>query len=124
MSPDSPGHLLARGELPGSRRLRFAPSPTGQLHVGNVRTALLSYCLTGIEGRFLLRIEDTDRERYLPEAVPEYLKTLAWLGLAWDEGPDIGGPCGPYVESERLSYYRAAADRLLEVGTAYPCFCS
>ena len=124
MNPDSPGDLLVRGQLPGTWRLRFAPSPTGQLHIGSVRTALLSYCLTGNEGRFLLRIEDTDRERYLPEAVPGYLKTLAWLGLAWDEGPDIGGPCAPYVESERLSYYHAAAGRLMDMSAAYPCFCS
>jgi len=124
LSPDSPESLLDLLHLPGSRRLRFAPSPTGQLHIGNVRTALLSYCLTGNTGRFLVRIEDTDRERYRPEAVPENLATLAWLGLAWDEGPDIGGPCAPYIESERLPYYRAAADRLLEVGAAYPCFCS
>lgn len=116
--------LLSVGALPGSRRLRFAPSPTGKLHVGNVRTALLSYCLAGDGGRFLLRIEDTDRERYLPEAVPENLGVVAWLGLAWDEGPDIGGPCAPYIESERLSYYRGAADRLLATGAAYPCFCS
>ncbi|MGH7639691.1 MAG: glutamate--tRNA ligase [Candidatus Dormibacteria bacterium] len=113
------------GKLPGRRRLRFAPSPTGQdLHIGNVRTALFSYCLCGPEGRFLIRIEDTDRERYQPEAVPRYLETLAWLGLKWDEGPDMGGPCAPYVESERLRLYQTAADQLLKAGAAYLCFCS
>ncbi len=116
--------LVAGDPLPGLRRLRFAPSPTGQLHIGNVRTALLSYCLTGTEGRFLIRIEDTDRERYIPEAVSGYLGTLAWLGLHWDEGPDIGGPCAPYTESERLEYYAQVASQLLDVGAAYRCFCS
>ncbi|MGH7609782.1 MAG: glutamate--tRNA ligase [Candidatus Dormibacteria bacterium] len=104
--------------------MRFAPSPTGELHIGNVRTALFSYCLAGQEGRFLVRIEDTDRERYQPEAVPRHLETLRWLGLRWDEGPDKGGPCAPYVESERLPLYQAAADQLIEVGAAYHCFCS
>ncbi len=110
--------------LPGSRRLRFAPSPTGQLHIGSVRTALLSYCLAGRKGRFLVRIEDTDRERFVPEAVSGYLDSLAWLGLNWDEGPDIGGPCGPYIESERLDHYQRAGERLLELGAAYRCFCT
>ncbi len=112
------------GELPGNRRLRFAPSPTGELHIGNVRTALFSYCLAGERGRFLVRIEDTDRERYRPESVPGYLETLDWLGLRWDEGPDRGGPCAPYVESERLPLYATAAERLVALGAAYPCFCS
>ncbi|HUY56630.1 MAG TPA: glutamate--tRNA ligase [Candidatus Micrarchaeaceae archaeon] len=121
----APSDLLPESvELPGTRRLRFAPSPTGDLHIGNVRTALLSYCLAGEDGRFLVRIEDTDRERYQPEAVPRYLETLAWLGLRWDEGPDIGGPCEPYVESERLPYFQAAAERLVAAGAAYFCFCT
>lgn len=111
-------------DLPGRRRLRFAPSPTGDLHIGNVRTALLNYCLAGEDGRFLVRIEDTDRDRYQPEAVPGYLETLAWLGMQWDEGPDIGGPCQPYVESERLGYFQAAANRLVGTGSAYLCFCT
>ncbi len=110
--------------LPGLRRLRFAPSPTGELHIGSVRTALLSYCLAGPDGRFLIRIEDTDRERFVPGATAGYLDALAWLGLRWDEGPDIGGPCAPYVESERLEHYHAAAERLLQVGAAYRCFCT
>ncbi|HUY10566.1 MAG TPA: glutamate--tRNA ligase [Candidatus Dormibacteraeota bacterium] len=124
MSSDSQDLLPERVELPGRRRLRFAPSPTGELHIGNVRTALLSYCLAGDDGRFLVRIEDTDRERYQPESVPGYLETLAWLGLHWDEGPDIGGPCAPYTESERLPYFQAAADRLVGSGAAYFCFCT
>lgn len=124
MSSAPPDLLPELVDLPGRRRLRFAPSPTGDLHIGNVRTALLSYCLAGEDGRFLVRIEDTDRERYQPEAVPRYLETLAWLGLHWDEGPDIGGPCGPYVESERLPYFQAAAERLVESRAAYPCFCT
>jgi len=124
LSSDSQDLLPERVELPGLRRLRFAPSPTGELHIGNVRTALLSYCLAGDDGRFLVRIEDTDRERYQPESVPGYLETLAWLGLHWDEGPDIGGPCAPYTESERLPYFQAAADRLVGSGAAYFCFCT
>ena len=121
---EGPASLPTSISLPGRRRLRFAPSPTGALHIGNVRTALFKYCLAGPEGRFLLRIEDTDRERYRPESVLEYQAELRWLGLLWDEGPDMGGPCAPYVESERLPLYRKAADRLLEGGAAYPCFCS
>jgi len=124
LSSESSDLLPELVELPGRRRLRFAPSPTGDLHIGNVRTALLSYCLTGEDGRFLVRIEDTDRERYQPESVPGYLETLAWLGLHWDEGPDIGGPCAPYTESERLPYFQAAAERLEAAGAAYFCFCT
>lgn len=123
-SVSSPDLLPERVELPGRRRLRFAPSPTGDLHIGNVRTALFSYCLAGKDGRFLIRIEDTDRERYLPESVPRYLETISWLGMQWDEGPDRGGPCQPYVESERLVYYHAAAERLVESAAAYFCFCT
>ncbi len=121
---EGPASLPTAISLPGRRRLRFAPSPTGALHIGNVRTALFNYCLAGPEGRFLLRIEDTDRERYRPESVLEYQAELRWLGLLWDEGPEVGGPCAPYVESERLPLYRKAADRLLDGGAAYPCFCS
>lgn len=115
---------LSARSLPGNRRLRFAPSPTGQLHIGSVRTALLSYCLAGHDGRFLVRIEDTDRERFVPTATTGYLEAMAWMGLRWDEGPDIGGPCAPYVESERLEHYHQAADHLLGTGAAYRCFCS
>ncbi len=124
MTADHHDLLAVPAALPGRRRLRFAPSPTGDLHIGNVRTALFSYCLAGDDGRFLVRIEDTDRERYQPESVPGYLETLAWLGLRWDEGPDIGGPCAPYTESGRLPYFQAAAERLVASGAAYFCFCS
>ncbi len=88
-----------------------------------MRTALFSYCLAGPSGRFLLRIEDTDRVRYDPTSVGSILESLRWLGLQWDEGPEIGGPCSPYVESERLPLYRLATDRLLDSGAAYRCFC-
>ncbi len=106
-------------------RLRFAPSPTGRLHIGGARTALFNWAYarrTG--GTFLLRIEDTDRERSLPEHESSILEGLRWLGIDWDEGPDVGGPYGPYRQYERLDRHRAAAERLLESGAAYLCFCS
>ncbi|HEX7088465.1 MAG TPA: glutamate--tRNA ligase [Vicinamibacterales bacterium] len=106
-------------------RLRFAPSPTGQLHVGNARTALFNWLLArGRGGAFVLRIEDTDRERSTAESEAGILDDLRWLGLDWDEGPDIGGPAGPYRQSERLDFYREHATRLIEAGAAYYCFCS
>ncbi|HEY8534880.1 MAG TPA: glutamate--tRNA ligase, partial [Vicinamibacterales bacterium] len=106
-------------------RLRFAPSPTGQLHVGNARTALFNWLLArGHGGTFILRIEDTDRERSTPESEKSILDDLRWLGLDWDEGPDIGGPAGPYRQSERLALYHEHAKRLIESGAAYYCFCS
>jgi glutamyl-tRNA synthetase len=106
-------------------RLRFAPSPTGHLHIGGARTALFNWAYarrTG--GKFLLRIEDTDRERSLPEYERSILEGLRWMGLDWDEGPDVGGEHGPYRQSERMGRYRAAADELLARGTAYRCFCT
>src|SRR5690348_17335655 len=106
-------------------RLRFAPSPTGQLHVGNVRTALFNWLYArGRHGVFVLRIEDTDAERSTRESESSILADLRWLGLDWDEGPDVGGPHAPYRQSERLDRYRAAADRLLAAGQAYFCFCT
>jgi glutamyl-tRNA synthetase len=102
---------------------RFAPSPTGLLHVGQARTALFSYCLarkTG--GRFILRIEDTDRERHIEEAVPRIMDDLRWLGVEWDEGPDIGGPNGPYAQSQRLDIYAKHIQKLLDEGKAYYAF--
>ncbi|MGE5175264.1 MAG: glutamate--tRNA ligase [Hyphomicrobiales bacterium] len=105
-------------------RVRFAPSPTGYLHVGGARTALFNYLYarrTG--GVFVLRIEDTDRERSTPEAVRAILEGMRWLGLSWDEGPEAGGAHGPYFQSERLAGYAAAAERLLAEGKAYRCFC-
>ena len=106
-------------------RTRFAPSPTGTLHIGGVRTALFSWLYarhTG--GQFLLRIEDTDRERSTLESVEQIKTTLKAYGLDWDEGPDVGGPCGPYTQSERLHIYRAHAQRLLDQGHLYKCWCS
>lgn len=106
-------------------RVRFAPSPTGYLHIGGARTALYNRLLAGKKkGFFLLRIEDTDRSRYLPEALDDILTGLKWLGLDWDEGPDVGGPVGPYQQSERVDIYRQYARQLVEEGKAYYCFCS
>jgi glutamyl-tRNA synthetase/nondiscriminating glutamyl-tRNA synthetase len=106
-------------------RVRFAPSPTGHLHVGNARTALFNWLLArGSGGTFILRIEDTDVERSTRDAEAAIHDDLRWLGLAWDEGPDVGGPKGPYRQSERLTIYREHADRLLASGAAYYCFCS
>ena len=106
-------------------RLRFAPSPTGQLHVGNARTALFNWLLArGQGGRFVLRIEDTDRERSTTESERSIFADLSWLGLDWDEGPDRDGGRGPYRQSERTAIYRAHADQLLGDSRAYHCFCS
>jgi glutamyl-tRNA synthetase len=106
-------------------RLRFAPSPTGHLHVGNARTALFNWLLArGRGGTFIVRIEDTDRERSTVESERGILDDLQWLGLGWDEGPDVGGPYGPYRQSERAALYHAHAQRLLRQGDAYYCFCS
>ncbi len=106
-------------------RVRFAPSPTGRLHLGGARTALYDYLLArATGGQFILRIEDTDRKRYQPEAEAEFMRALRWLGLEWDEGPDVGGPYGPYRQSERKEIYQRYAWELVERGHAYPCFCS
>jgi len=106
-------------------RVRFAPSPTGYLHVGGARTALFNWLFARRHGGvFVLRIEDTDVERSSPEMVEGILDGLRWLGLDWDEGPRIGGPFGPYFQSERLDRYRAAADHLVESGHAYYCYCT
>lgn len=106
-------------------RVRFAPSPTGTTHLGSARTALYNYLLarqTG--GQFILRIEDTDRKRYVPGSEQELMASLRWLGLDWDEGPDIGGPHAPYVQSQRKEIYLQHARELIEHGHAYYCFCS
>ena len=106
-------------------RVRFAPSPTGLLHVGSVRTALYVYLLarqTG--GSFILRIEDTDQKRFNPEAFENFKTGLQFLGLEWDEGPDIGGDYGPYVQTERLDIYQKHVQMLIDNGDAYYCFCS
>lgn len=105
-------------------RVRFAPSPTGQLHVGNARTALFNWLLAHRhEGVFVLRIEDTDAERSTRESEAAILEDLRWLGLEWDEGPDVDGPHGPYRQSERLHLYSSYANELLGTGQAYHCFC-
>lgn len=106
-------------------RTRFAPSPTGYMHVGNLRTALYAYLLAkSLNGKFILRIEDTDQERLVPGAVDVIYKTLKATGLVWDEGPDIGGDFGPYVQSERMDIYAKYAKQLVESGHAYYCFCN
>jgi glutamyl-tRNA synthetase len=106
-------------------RTRFAPSPTGRMHIGNARSALYPFLLarhTG--GTFILRIEDTDRKRYSPGAEQELIDGLHWLGLEWDEGPDIGGPHGPYHQTNRREIYNEYAWKLVDLGHAYPCFCT
>jgi glutamyl-tRNA synthetase/nondiscriminating glutamyl-tRNA synthetase len=106
-------------------RVRFAPSPTGHLHVGNARTALFNWLLArGHDGTFILRIEDTDAERSTRESEGSILEDLRWLRLEWDEGPDVGGARGPYRQSERLHLYTSYANELLGAGHAYHCFCS
>ncbi len=106
-------------------RTRYAPSPTGFMHVGNLRTALYEYLIArSLGGTFILRIEDTDQERQVEGAVEVIYKTLRQVGLRHDEGPDIGGPHGPYVQSERRHIYRPYAEQLAAAGHAYYCFCS
>ncbi len=108
-----------------SVRVRYAPSPTGLQHVGSVRTALFNYLFARSRGGvFVLRIEDTDRERFRADAMQDIYDTFRWLGIAWDEGPDKGGPCGPYVQSERREIYRRKTEELLARGAAYKCFCT
>src|SRR5512140_2910323 len=106
-------------------RVRFAPSPTGQLHVGNARTALFNWLFARSEGGiFVLRVEDTDVERSEARYEPQLMEDLRWMGLDWDEGPDVGGPSGPYRQSDRLALYQDYARRLVEDGLAYYCFCT
>jgi glutamyl-tRNA synthetase len=106
-------------------RVRFAPSPTGYLHVGGARTAIFNWLFARHHrGQFILRIEDTDVERNRAEYEASLIEDLHWLGLDWDEGPDVGGPFAPYRQSERLAIYRRRAEELIEAGKAYPCFCS
>ena len=106
-------------------RVRFAPSPTGYLHVGGARTALFNWLFARKHnGAFILRIEDTDRTRYEPEAVQNIMDSLRWLGLEWDEGPEVGGDYGPYYQSQRLDLYQKYAQQLVDSGHAYRCYCS
>ena len=106
-------------------RVRYAPSPTGQPHLGNVRTALFNWLFARrYGGKFVVRIEDTDQERAVDGVVDAILESLRWLELDWDEGPDADGPYGPYVQSQRLDIYHEAAERLIAQGNAYHCYCT
>ncbi|MDH4246896.1 MAG: glutamate--tRNA ligase [Deltaproteobacteria bacterium] len=106
-------------------RVRFAPSPTGQLHVGGLRTALFNYLFARkLGGKFILRIEDTDQERYVESAEAGIVQMLGWAGISPDEGPHVGGPCDPYRQSERLPLYRKVAETLIAQGNAYKCYVS
>lgn len=114
-----------RGCYTSAVRVRFAPSPTGHLHVGNARTALFNWLLArGQRGTLILRLEDSDEARSTSASADGILEDLRWLGIDWDEGPDRGGPAGPYRQTERLHLYRAQAERLLDARQAYHCFCS
>ena len=105
-------------------RVRYAPSPTGMQHIGGVRTALFNYLYAKSKGgKFILRLEDTDRTRYDEKYVKNLYDTMEWLGIDWDEGGDKGGEYGPYVQSERFELYKEYANKLIENGEAYYCFC-
>ncbi len=117
MTPPDTGRVVPRG--------RYAPSPTGDLHLGNASTALLAWLSVRARGgAFVIRMEDLDGPRVVPGAAERILEDLAWLGLDWDEGPDVGGPGAPYEQSLRTSLYRDAFERLRVEGRVYPCFCS
>src|SRR6266571_6940468 len=121
----SPVASSPRADGGGGVRCRFAPAPTGYLHVGGARTALYSWLFarhTG--GAFVLRIEDTDRKRSTDEAIDILIRSLRWLGLDWDEGPEVGGPFEPYRQSERMADFVAVTERFLEEGRAYHCYCT
>ena len=106
-------------------RVRFAPSPTGKLHIGGARTAIYNWAFARANGgTFILRIDDTDPTRSTDENTQIILRAMKWLGLDWDEGPDVGGPCAPYAQTERLDLYKQAAQKLWDEGHAYPCFCT
>ncbi|MDD4803461.1 MAG: glutamate--tRNA ligase family protein, partial [Syntrophomonas sp.] len=106
-------------------RVRFAPSPTGTLHIGGARTALFNWLFARRnQGKFILRLEDTDTIRSTDESAQGILEGLNWLGLDWDEGPNVGGPYGPYCQSQRLDIYQQFIRQLLDENKAYYCFCS
>ena len=106
-------------------RVRYAPSPTGFLHIGNARTALFNYLFARhYDGKLIIRIEDTDLKRHVDEGELSQLENLKWLGIEWDEGPDVGGGYGPYRQSERKSYYDPLVEQLLDEGKAYKCYCT
>ena len=103
-------------------RVRFAPSPTGFLHLGNIRTALFNFLYARRhDGQFILRIEDTDLERSKKEYREALIEDMSWMGIRWNEGPEIGGPYGPYLQSERLPLYKHYVDKLIVDGKAYYC---
>lgn len=106
-------------------RVRYAPSPTGLQHIGGIRTALYNYFFAhSMGGKFILRVEDTDRERYSDESLEDLYSTLKWLGIKPDEGPEEGGEYGPYIQSERFALYKEYAEKLVEMGKAYYCYCT
>ena len=106
-------------------RTRFAPSPTGYMHIGNLRSALYTWLYARHHGgKFILRIEDTDRNRYVEGATEVIYRTLKSIGMNWDEGPDVGGPVGPYIQSQRKDLYLPYAQQLVKTGHAYYCFCT
>ena len=116
---------MEQSSIPGKVRVRFAPSPTGQVHVGNARTALFNWLFARQQGgAFVLRIEDTDLERSEARYEAQLIEDCKWLGLDWDEGPDVGGPYPPYRQSDKWQVYRDHAERLVSEGKAYRCFCS
>ncbi|MCW2810170.1 MAG: gltX [Friedmanniella sp.] len=123
---DSAADARVLGDLaPSEVRVRFPPSPTGNLHVGNVRSALFNWVFARhYGGTFVLRVEDTDAGRNLAESYQVLYDSLSWLGLTWDEGPGVGGPYGPYIQSERGETYRGVVVQLLEAGLAYRCYCT
>ncbi len=111
--------------MAGTVRVRYAPSPTGAPHLGNIRTALFNWLFARSQGgRFIVRVEDTDQARLEPGATQAILDALRWLDIDWDEGPEVGGDYGPYVQSQRLELYHAHARRLLDQGGAYHCYCA
>ena len=106
-------------------RVRMAPAPTGRLHIGTARMTLLNWLFARRHGgKFVLRIEDTDQSRSTQENVAQILEAIRWLGLDWDEGPEVEGPYGPYFQSQRLELYGEMVGRLLEQGEAYACYCT
>lgn len=111
--------------MPGEVRVRFAPSPTGLPHIGNIRTALFNWLFARHHGgKFIVRVEDTDQARLVPGSIEAMLDGLRWLNIDWDEGPEMDGPYGPYFQSERLEIYHELAERLVSQGNAYHCYCS
>ena len=116
---------MSTSETPTPAVVRVAPSPTGDPHVGTAYMALFCYAFANTTGgRFILRIEDTDRTRYQADSERQITEALTWLGLTYDEGPDVGGPNGPYRQSERTEIYREHVKKLIDNGSAYRCFCT